>query len=260
MTSVYRLLAHIFIGICFFIASDVRAQETIRVASGEWPPYISESFKFGGFVTRVCTEAFALAGFKPEYEYMPWKRAYHSTQLGDFAASPGWRKTPERERYFYFSEPIFNSRTVFFHRKDFPFDWTILDDVRDRTIGITLGYSLVPLLEPIVDQGKGKLDIAPTDENNLLKLASGRIDLFPCSEAVGYYLLRAKLLPGTADTITHHPTPLMQGPAYLIVSRKSPKAREIIARFNKGLQKLRESGRYDQYQMESLKGEYLPEK
>jgi len=221
---------------------------------------MSKQFQFGGLGTRICTEAFALAGFKAQYTYMPWKRVYESTRLGQFEASPGWRKTPEREHHFYFSDPLFTTQSVLFHLKGSHFEWKELKDLKDKTIGITLGYSYVSMLKPIIAEGKGKLDIAPTDEINIIKLLSGRIEIFPCSKAVGYYLLRSKTLPGSADTVTHHQLPIETGAVYLIVSKKIPNGREIIARFNKGLKELRDSGRYDQYQFESLRGDYIPKK
>lgn len=64
-------------------------RETITLTNGEWAPYLSESFKYGGFLSRVCSEAFALEGVDVEYEYLPWKRAYESAR----AALPGGKRT-----------------------------------------------------------------------------------------------------------------------------------------------------------------------
>lgn len=241
-----------------FLVVPVQAGESIKLAVGEWPPYFSEEFKYGGFGAKVCTEAFALAGIEATYEQMPWKRAYENTRLGKYAASPGWRRTTERKQLFYFSAPIFPTRSVFFHRKSIPFEWSKLEDLKDKKIGITLGYSYIPKLQPIVDMGHGRLDIAPTDEINMLKLAAGRIDVFPCSQAVGYYILRTKILPGAADFVTNHPKAVEEGSVYLMVSKKIENGRMIIAKFNEGLNKLKTSGRYDQLLIESLRGDYIP--
>lgn len=255
-----RILSYLCLATCLLFVSPVQAQETVHLATGEWPPFMSENFQFGGFGTKICTEAFALAGLKTKYSYMPWKRAYESTKLGQFAASPGWRKTPEREVYFYFSDPLFSAPSAFFYRKDTHFDWKSLNDVKDMTIGVTLGYTHESLLKPIVDKGKGKLDIAPTDGINISKLISGRIDIFPCSIAVGYYLLHTQASPSQAASITHHPLFLESNSLYLMISKKIPNGRKLIARFNKGLKMLRESGRYDLYLKESLRGDYIPKK
>jgi len=242
-----------------FFATALQAGEPIKIATGEWPPYFSESFEFGGFGAKICAEAFALSGLEAEYSCMPWKRAYESTKLGQFDASPGWRKNTDRESLFYFSDPIFYTNSVLFHRKGTPLNWNKLEDLKDKTIGITLGYSYIPLLKPVMENGKGRLDIAPTDEINMIKLAAGRIDIFPCSRAVGYYLLRTKMLPGTGDSITNHPKPIEEGAVYMIISKKIHNGREILSKFNEGLKELKDSGLYDQYLTESLRGDYLPQ-
>ncbi len=235
------------------------ARDRIVMTSGDWPPYISDTFKFGGFGSKVATEAFALAGIEVDYVYMPWKRGLASVRSGQYEGALGWSRTKEREQDLYYSDPIFTHQTVFFHRKDTSFDWEKINDVASMNIGATLGYSYYDLLRPYVRAGEGKLDEAPTDEMNLLKLAAKRIDIFPCSKAVGYYLLRTRLLPGIADGITHHPKPLMDKPVHIVISRKVKDGAEIIRRFNEGLAKLRENGAYAQYEMESLSGAYIPE-
>merc|ERR1711879_299286 len=105
--------------IVFLVSSacPVPAQESLVLTNGDWPPYFSPQFKYGGFGSRIVTEAFAQAGIDVHYEYLPWKRAYESAKAGKFAGSVGWRKTPQREKYFYFSDPILTQNAVFFHKR-----------------------------------------------------------------------------------------------------------------------------------------------
>lgn len=234
------------------------AQESIALSNGEWPPYFSPQFKYGGLGSRIGSEAFALAGIKVNYEYLPWKRGLEHARSGQVEGAIGWRKTPKREKYFYFSEPILSADVVFFHREGGHFNWENITDIGHLKIGATLGYSYIDQLAEAVYQNRGKVDIAPTDEINLQKLVAGRIDIFPCSIAVGYYLLRTKFTPGTADMVKYHPKPLIDSPLYLLISKRTDNAKELITRFNRGLKLLRESGQYEQYEVESLKGKYLP--
>lgn len=251
---------HILLGalLLMLFAFPALAEERVTLTSGEWPPYISEDFKYGGFGTRVCTQAFAMAGFDVEYLYMPWKRGYNVAASGHATGALGWHKTPEGEKLFYYSDPIFSPRTVIFHSRGSRFDWKTPDDFGHLKVGATLGYLYIPQLQEAVERKGGKLDIAPTDEVNLLKLAAGRIDVFPCAREVGYYILNTKLQPGIAQTITHHPRLLLHDAAYVLISKKMPDGKKIINRFNEALKILRESGYYDTYRLESLRGDYLP--
>jgi len=234
------------------------AQEGIVLSNGEWPPYFSAAFKYGGVGSRIGSEAFALEGIKVTYDYLPWKRGLEFARTGQIEGAIGWRKTPERAKYFYFSTPLLSANVVLFHKEGSLFTWKTLEDIGHMKIGATLGYSYIKKLTKAVERNGGKLEIAPTDEINLQKLAAGRIDIFPCGKAVGYYILRTKFTPGTADMVRHHPRPLIDSPLYLLISKKTKNAQELISRFNEGLKQLRESGKYEQYELESLKGDYLP--
>ncbi|QJB55565.1 transporter substrate-binding domain-containing protein [Pseudodesulfovibrio sp. zrk46] len=245
--------------ISLLLAPHAAAQETVVLSNGEWPPYFSADFKHGGFGSRIVTEAFTLEGVTVRYDFLPWKRGLESARIGQYTGATGWRKSPEREKYFLYSDPLFTAQVVFFHKEGSRFDWKTLDDIGGMTIGGTLGYAYVDDLRKAVERGGGKLELAPTDEMNLQKLAAGRIDIFPCGKAVGYYLLRTKFTPGTADLVQHHPKPLLDSPLYLLFSKKNKGAHEMMERFNKGLRKLRESGRYDTFETESLRGDYLPD-
>jgi len=236
------------------------ADETVVLTNGEWPPMFSKEFKHGGFGSRVCKEAFALGGVDVRYEYMPWKRGLELARVGQYAGTVGWRKSSEREKYFYFSDPLMTMNTVFFHKKSLEFDWNNLGDIATMNVGATNGYGYIDMLRPVIEQNGGKLDVASSDIANFRKLVSGRIDIFPCAEQVGYYLLRTKFIAGTADRIRHHTKPLLGGDLYLLISKKNKNGQELIERFNRGLKELRASGKFEQYENESLMGEYLPAK
>jgi polar amino acid transport system substrate-binding protein len=100
--------------IATMLASPTHATESISLVTGEWPPYFSEEFQHGGVGTRICTEAFSLAEMKTVYTYLPWKRGYDALLHGEFAGSIAWRRSPERETLFHFSDPIFSRQSSLF--------------------------------------------------------------------------------------------------------------------------------------------------
>ncbi|MCP4162741.1 MAG: hypothetical protein GY760_21990 [Deltaproteobacteria bacterium] len=61
------VMSYFFIAIVFL--SNTSAEETIRIAVGEWPPYYSESLKHYGPALHVVTEAFAL-GYKSSIRFL----------------------------------------------------------------------------------------------------------------------------------------------------------------------------------------------
>ena len=159
--------------------------ESIVVTNGEWPPYFSEAFKYGGVSSRIAREAFAHEGVTMDYIFLPWKRSLEMTRHGTYDGALGWREDPDRERDFYYSDTIVVVDEVFFHKKGSTFDWQTLDGIGQYRIGGTLSYSHVNVLKSVIEKHGGTLDIAATDESNFFKLLEGRIDLFPCAKEVG---------------------------------------------------------------------------
>ncbi|QJB55566.1 transporter substrate-binding domain-containing protein [Pseudodesulfovibrio sp. zrk46] len=251
--TIYTLLFAVFL-----LCPSAQAEEIV-VTNGEWPPYTSKEFKHGGYATRICTQAFAIGGMDVRYMWMPWKRGYESARSGPAMGTFTWNKTREGEKHFYYSDPVFAPQTVIFHTRGSSFDWWTPDDFGHLRVGATLGYLYEDELRKAVNRHGGKLEIAPTDEINFQKLAAGRIDVFPCAKEVGLYLMRHKLPPGSADTINYHPRLLLEATAYLLISKRIHNGPDIIKRFNEGLQILRDSGKYDEYHFESLRGEYMPQ-
>ena len=66
------LLAFFFISCCLSAGAD---QETIRLATEEYPPYTSKHLANYGLASHIVTDAFALEGVQTEYSFFPCARA-----------------------------------------------------------------------------------------------------------------------------------------------------------------------------------------
>lgn len=221
-----------------------QSAETLLLTTGEWPPFFSATLPYGGTANRIISESFALVDVDVEYKFLPWKRAMQTARFGPAVGSAGWLKMPEREKHFLFSDPIFYSSRVFFHRRDKAFDWRELEDVKDMRVAVTLGSAdEFPLAGPMAS-GKGSVDLAQSYASGMRKLAAGRVDLYACNLEVGLFVLKHQVPPEEAALIRYHPRPIFEETNHLIISRRLPNANEIIARFNNGLRKMKESGQY----------------
>ncbi len=235
------------------------AEETIILTNGEWPPYMSEHLKHHGVVSRIVSEAFALEGVKVEYAFFPWKRAFALAKTGKFDGSVVWWKTPEREKDFYFSDPVLDVQYVFFHLRSNRFDWKTTADLKGVEIGATQGYNYGESFQNAEKNGEIIVQRVPMDELNFKKLLKRKIDIFPVDVEVGYTMLKNIFPPEEVGLFTHHPTPVRSDPHHLILSKKNEKNRELVVLFNKGLKRLKESERIFQYLAESRRGDYRRE-
>ncbi len=252
--SIWFLVLISIVSLC----SHIAAQETVRITTGEYPPFLSEQFKHNGLWARICTAAFATVDIDTEIRFYPWKRAYIAAQKGEWDATLGWFHSPQREQHFYYSDPVFTDDFVFFHLAATPFQWETMNDLQGMTIGGTLEYTYTPEFLDAAQAGIFEIDYVPRDIQNFRKLLHGRIDAFPISSAVGYFLMQTQLSSEDAALIVHHPTPLRTDTTHLLFPKTLETGPRLLELFNQGLQQLRESGEYDLYVAEFQRGEYLP--
>ncbi len=238
------------------IAPCAFAEEKVVLTNGEWPPYMSENLAHYGVVSLVVSEAFALEGVVVEYRFFPWKRSFSLARKGKFNGSVVWWKTPEREKNFIYSDPVLDVQYVFFHLKSAPFDWKTVEDLKGMEIGATKGYNYGDLFQNAEKNGEIRVQRVPKDELNFKKLLKGKIRLFPVDVEVGYTMLQNTYPPETVALITHHPTPIRSDPHHLILSNKIDRNKALVQLFNRGLKRLKESGKFDEYFAESRRGEY----
>ena len=191
-------------------------------------------------------KALPLRALTSSYEYLPWRRALSEARDGPAVGSAGWLRLDDREKDFLFSESLFESQRVFFYRKDKPFDWTVLNDVRDLRVGVGLGSADEYPLDGIMASGKGTLNIARSYESGMKMLVAGRIDVYACNLAVGLYEIKHSLSERVARSITYHPRPIFKETNHLILSLRVKGVHELMDRFNRGLRRLKESQRYNE--------------
>ncbi len=243
----------------FLLASSfnaVHAAEKVRLASGEYLPYLSENLKHYGFGSHIVTDAFAAAGIEVEYGFFPWKRSLKLAKKGVWDGTILWVYTEEREKYFYYSDPVISGRKVFFHLKSTPFDWNTIDDLKGYRIAVSLGYSYGKLFDEAVKSGKINVWAKPTDKENFQRIIEGKSQIFPMNLEAGIYTIKKIFSSSIARQITYHPRTLDSYSYHLLLPKKKPGSEQMIKQFNKGLKILIEDGRFDQYYKDALDGKY----
>jgi len=233
--------------ILFCASDDAAAGDRIRLTNGEWPPYTSKALPHYGFMSRIVTEAFDQVEINAEYTFFDsWKRCYILAKKGKFDGSLTWIPTLERKKDFYFCDPVITLENVFFHLKTLNFDWNTMDDLTPFRISITSSYSYEKDFDSAVKQGKIVPYIVYRDIVNIQNLIQGRVDIFPMEKKVGYALLRKNFSPEEQARVTHHPKSLETTFPTVIISKQIDPARaqHLVTAFNKGLKRLKQSGRY----------------
>ncbi|WP_137938593.1 transporter substrate-binding domain-containing protein [Chitinivorax sp. B] len=214
----------------------------ITLTNGEWPPYLTEYEPGYGIASRIVTDAFAEVGIRVNYVFRPWKRAYKEAEAGIHEGSVVWSYEEERAQKFLFSDSIFEGQSVFFHLKRVPFQWQTYDDLARFRIGGSLGYEYE--FEKLLNI---KVTHAGDDLSNFRKLLAGHIDIFPSDREVGYAILRRHFSKDELAQFTHHPKVYNSVTYHLILNKQHARNAGLMVRFNQGLKKLRDSGKYNGY-------------
>lgn len=240
-----RIAALTFYLACASTISAESPTQTIRLANGEWPPYTGRHLPEHGCDSQVVTESFALEGIKVEYEFLPWARGLLLSQNGVVDGAIEWAGTPEQRRtHFVSEEPLSRQQWVFFCRRDTTHPWQRLEDLKDRTIGLTIGYAYNDVFVEVRKQHPAMFKEAASDLLNFKKLLSGRIDLFPLERVVGYHLIRNELSPEEQARLVEDPLPVAEFTPHLLLSRAHQENEQRMQLFEQGLRRLKASDRY----------------
>lgn len=250
--KLFIIFSLLIISLCSFAKEEV-----LHIVSGEYPPWVSNKLKHEGFAHHIISEAFKRSGYKTVYRYYPWARTSKEGNSGKYHATSLWFYSKEREKLFYYSEPISKEDVVFFHLKTTKIKgFDSLDDLKMHRIGATRGYTYTPEFWKAKDSGILNIIVNNSDRINFTMLFKKRIDLFLTATVAGYSVLLNEFPKENVQNITFIPTPLFSKKNHLLFPKKRPDAQQLLKIFNKGLKSIRSDGTYDKFYDKLLEGDY----
>jgi polar amino acid transport system substrate-binding protein len=244
-----RSSLHIFASILFLVVSGfpLFAQAEFRTGSGEFPPYVyagDDSGKIVGAAAEIVAEVFARLNIT-DYTMgtYPWARVLIMLTDGQINALFTITKNKEREALFLFpEEPIALSQWVFFIRKAdanrLKFD--SYDDLKGSQIGLVADVKYSAALWDYVRK-EGNYDLVPTEELNILKLASKRVDYIVTELGTGTYLIKNNNLQDELMPLTKKPVDAT--PFYIAFSPKLV-TKDFVHRFSNELKRFKSDKKY----------------
>ncbi len=224
----------------FMVMGSAHAKD-VPIAIGDYAPYIDKSKANKGFMSEIVVKAFKKAGLNGVLEFKPWKRIEEVEINENKRLSFAWIKTDERSKKWHYSDNIMAATTVFISVKSKGFKWKTLEDLKPYKIGTSRGYSYGTEFDKMKSQFKIKE--AASDEQNIKKLVSGRIDIFPVDPFVGAQIIRDKLSPDEAAKLEVVKEPnLGYDGMHAICAKSYSECRGILDKFNSGLAKMKADG------------------
>lgn len=234
---VFALLCWAVLG----VSETLSRENSITLATSEYPPYYGEKLANHGPVTEIIKAAYSQVGYDVSVAFYPWPRAELMAQKGlHDGIFPPWY-SEQRAQYLAFSDPLFPNNLSFYKRKDRRIAYTSYQDLKPYRIGVVRGY-----LNPKGFNEAGlEVEEVPVDHHNLLKLALGRLDLVLIDDHVAKYLIKTEM-PEQGYLLEKLGPTLESKMQFLCLSKQVPGYEKKLADFNRGLKLLRESGEYTQ--------------
>lgn len=222
--------------------------ESVSFAMGEWEPYTGRELEGYGMAAEIVTAACRAGGLTAEYVFFPWKRAESNVESGAYFATFPYQGTKERSANYAFSEPLcISSNGILLHKgnpRTAGFTYARIEDLKGLRVGLLAGSDALKL--PLLKAGVSVAEVQKVDQN-IRKLEAGRLDCVIEDFPVIVHALRKTLGSDAARLEQFYFTERGFGNtvAYrLLVSRKYPRAEELLERFNEGLRKIKADGEY----------------
>lgn len=213
-----------------------RAETLVAIDNANPPFMYQQDDQPMGLYPLMLQAIFARLGEPLNIQAMPWKRALLRGATGELGIG-GIYKNAERLAVFDYSAPIFEERLLLYVQRERAFAFRGVEDLHGKRIGVIRGWSYTEAFDQAARTGQIDAQEGSSDEANLRKLASGRLDAVIAIELAGQRLLSH---PGL-EQLEALPQPLSINPTFLVFAKQAGQL-ELLQRFDQALQEMRQDG------------------
>ncbi|UWQ78501.1 transporter substrate-binding domain-containing protein [Leisingera sp. S132] len=233
-----------------------KAELTLLTGSG-YGPFTDRGLPGQGMVTELINAALELAPAPVSYS-VSWeddwsKHLFPMLDKKEFDMGFPWLKPdcaaePGNERCvkFHFSEPVMTMPIMLFVRAGGGFEYTADTDVEGKTLCRPAGYFTHDLNRPdrrwLAEEKIGLVQPA-TPADCFRMVADGQVDAAAVNLFLGANTIVAENL---RDTVVPLEKPLSEEGLHVVISKRHWRGTTHLYRINAGLQKLRDSGRFEE--------------
>jgi polar amino acid transport system substrate-binding protein len=221
------------------------AAEPVPIVTGnDYEPFSGEELRNGGITTWIVKEALEQVGMDARIAFQPWKRGYQETLSNHFAATFPYVPTEERQRDMAYSDPILTIVMNIYSAPSATVDYRNTQSLAGHTLCSPIGFALPASIEALIASGDLK-KVEPTRLPQCIDMIlAGRADVLLCDEFT--FAGAAPKAQTKGSTLRPVGVPVDTWTLHLIAAKSTTGTPPILEAFNRGLAKLKQSGRYDQ--------------
>lgn len=206
----------------------------IDVDEANAPFMYAKDGKAAGIYPALIEAAFKRMNLPVSIQAKPWSKAIQDIDAGT-AGVGGIYKNSDREKKYDYSEQIFVERLVVFFNKANPVNYTRLEDLHGKKVGVLKGWSYGDDFDKAKKGGAITCEEADADSQNFQKMDQHHLDA-----TVAVFESGTALLP-KYKSIAYAATALSRNPTYLTFAKSAGKA-ALIKQFDQAMKDLKASG------------------
>ncbi len=248
--AIKKFIFFLLVTVGFVTPSNAQELVITAVTGDDYPPITSRDLTDGGLATKVVLRAFKISNIHVhEIKWLPWARGIGLTQSNKIDVAFPWGKTKERDPLFYYSDPIVPVIHYGYVSKVSSIPFKKKEDLYGKTYCNPNGYGDFGIIKELFDK-QLLLRQSPLNMVACFKMLNqGRVDFVVSAKWDAEFAIKESGL--SYEVFIRKDLQLSKAMLGLLVSKKNKRGPQIIAAFNKGLKRLRETGElrriYDQF-------------
>lgn len=209
---------------------------TVSILTEEYPPYNfkNDQGEVDGINTQKVKAALKKLNLNIPLQIQPWARAYETTKEGENVFLYTCSRTPQREDEFKWVTVLSKSDVSVYALKSKAVKINSLEDLRKHKMSGVRGYRYLPFLaEKGFTEDGGNLDLTSSDETNLKKLMTDRVDMMISnSDQIAFLAKKTNVDLSNLEKVYEFEPLLTEG--YLVTGKNTSDA--VVAEIRKGFQ------------------------
>lgn len=235
-----------------FFVPEAKA-DTLHLTSLHWPPYSGSTLEKQGATIAITRAAMRAVGHELIVGFFPWSRAIRMVNRPEskyVGYLPAYSYPTDE---FIFSDPLGTSPLGLVEQHLHPISWSSLADLNQYRLGVVRDYTNTVELDAMIKLGTQRVEVVNSDEHNVKKVATARIDAAVIDLHVFDYLLSQKELKSIAGKLQINKKTL-EDKQMFIAFRNTPEGHYWRDMFNVGLSKIDAESILDEYMSEVKTG------
>jgi polar amino acid transport system substrate-binding protein len=225
-----------FLGIFTFVL-NCQSKE-LKLDTQDFAPYTYlENGQVSGPAASIVNQVCAEMGAKCELNLLSWTRAQYNVKKGKANGLFVLAKNEEREKWLYFSHPLFQAEYGFFVRESDTMKFSDVAQLKGYVVGVYGPSNTSKQLELIQKTvPEMKVDMRPDDIAGFNKLFHGRNDAVFSNRDVGWMIIKSRKFKGIRYAGAYKKT------LYYVGFSKKTTDENIVKEFNNAYIKLYKNG------------------